>query len=296
MSKDRLQREFAEGGIKVLVCTDAAAEGLNLQNCGSMLNYDMPWNPMKVEQRIGRIDRIGQKRPEVRVRHFMYRGTVEADVYEALGDRIDWFETVVGDLQPILQAAQSAIARAAMVTGDKRKNLIRQSLESLQKRAAANDGPMDGLRPSTDPPKADAPLTLDDLAELVRDTKPWMDQIKPGKANGAFRLDDGKRDLTFDRSVAEREGVMLCAYNVPEFDDLMALSEPRPRANVLRLESRRDGKAIAYYGWNDGWSQITTLAELRTALDRQPPRDRRRIDVSPAQAMFERSGRIRREG
>ena len=119
MSKDRLQREFAEGNIKVLVCTDAAAEGLNLQNCGSMLNYDMPWNPMKVEQRIGRIDRIGQRRPEVRVRHFMYEGTVEADVYAALGDRIDWFETVVGDLQPILQAAQSTISRAAMVVGSR---------------------------------------------------------------------------------------------------------------------------------------------------------------------------------
>ena len=47
MSKERLQREFSEGRIKVLVCTDAAAEGLNLQNCGSMFNYDMPWNPMK---------------------------------------------------------------------------------------------------------------------------------------------------------------------------------------------------------------------------------------------------------
>ena len=103
MNKDRLQREFAEGQIKVLVCTDAAAEGLNLQNCGSMINYDMPWNPMKVEQRIGRIDRIGQRRPKVRARHFMYSGTVESDVYSALGDRIDWFETVVGDLQPILQ-------------------------------------------------------------------------------------------------------------------------------------------------------------------------------------------------
>ena len=45
MSKDRLQREFAEGSIRVLVCTDAAAEGLNLQNCGSLFNYDMPGTP-----------------------------------------------------------------------------------------------------------------------------------------------------------------------------------------------------------------------------------------------------------
>ncbi len=101
-SKERIKRMLREGSIQVLVCTDAAGEGLNLQTCGALVNYDLPWNPMKVEQRIGRIDRIGQKFPQVRIINLAYAETVEADVYFALSDRIDLFQGVVGKLQPIL--------------------------------------------------------------------------------------------------------------------------------------------------------------------------------------------------
>ena len=288
-SKDRLQQEFAEGQIKVLVCTDAAAEGLNLQNCSSMINYDMPWNPMKVEQRIGRIDRIGQRRPEVRIRHFMYRGTVEADVYSALGDRIDWFETVVGDLQPILQSAQSTISRAAMVVGAEREEVIRQGIESLRQQIEPNDGPMAGWSPASDPPKSDAPLTLDALAETVHDLNPWKTQVQPTEVDGAFQLKDGSRDLTFDRSVAEHEEVTLCTYNVPEFDRLMALPDPRPRPNIVRLESGRDGKTVGYYGWDDRWRKIASLSALRTQLERPLARENQDIDVTQAKRMFQNS-------
>jgi hypothetical protein len=86
----------------VLLCTDAAAEGLNFQFCGALVNYDMPWNPMRVEQRIGRIDRLGQRHEVVRIVNLHYRDTVEADVYIALRRRIGLFQSVVGPLQPIL--------------------------------------------------------------------------------------------------------------------------------------------------------------------------------------------------
>ncbi|MGC9319796.1 MAG: SNF2-related protein, partial [Armatimonadota bacterium] len=62
VSKEHIKNLFAEGeDVKILLCTEAASEGLNLQTCSMLINYDMPWNPMKVEQRIGRIDRIGQE-------------------------------------------------------------------------------------------------------------------------------------------------------------------------------------------------------------------------------------------
>ena len=64
-------------------CTDAAAEGLNFQFCGGLVNYDMPWNPMRVEQRIGRIDRLGQVHKTIRVVNLHYEDTVETDVYVA---------------------------------------------------------------------------------------------------------------------------------------------------------------------------------------------------------------------
>jgi len=83
------------------VCTDAAGEGLNLQFAGVLANYDLPWNPMKVEQRIGRIDRLGQKHERIRVLNFAYKDTVEEDVFFAVGSRINLFQGIVGRLQPI---------------------------------------------------------------------------------------------------------------------------------------------------------------------------------------------------
>ena len=287
MSKDRLQREFSEGSIRVLVCTDAAAEGLNLQNCGSMFNYDMPWNPMKVEQRIGRIDRIGQRRREVRVKHFMYEGTVEADVYAALGGRIDWFETVVGDLQPILQAVQRTIQLAAMAVGAEREERLRQGIESLR-RVDPDGGPLLDWEPTVSPPKVSAPLTLADLAELIRELDPWKTSIEPGSRADTFQVVDGDRELTFDRSIAENEDITLCTYNVPEFERLMSLPEPRPRTDLLRLERHVDQKVVGYYGWVGGrWQPIRTLTGLGSQLGGLPPAEA--PDAGPAVRMFEYS-------
>lgn len=101
-TKEQIKQRLREGKIKILLCTDAASEGLNFQVCGVLVNYDLPWNPMKVEQRIGRIDRIGQKYPKIRIINLAYKDTVEADIYFALGKRIHLFEGLVGKLQPIL--------------------------------------------------------------------------------------------------------------------------------------------------------------------------------------------------
>ena len=56
--RDAVKHRFLQSEIDILICTDAAAEGLNLQTADLLVNYDLPWNPMKVEQRIGRIDRL----------------------------------------------------------------------------------------------------------------------------------------------------------------------------------------------------------------------------------------------
>ena len=114
IGRDDTKRRFRLGEADVLLCTDAAAEGLNFQFCGALVNYDMPWNPMRVEQRIGRIDRLGQRHPVIRVVNLHYEGTVETNVYRALRSRIGLFESVVGRLQPILAQLPRAIAGAVL--------------------------------------------------------------------------------------------------------------------------------------------------------------------------------------
>jgi hypothetical protein len=84
-----------------------------------MINYDLPWNPMRVEQRIGRIDRIGQEYDDVFILNYSYEDTVESDIYDRLGDRIGLFEYVVGDMQPILSSVGSKIREATMEQGAK---------------------------------------------------------------------------------------------------------------------------------------------------------------------------------
>jgi len=131
-SKEEVKNRFRDGTVKILVCTEAASEGINLQTCGVLINYDMPWNPMQVEQRIGRIDRIGQVYERVLVHHYFYEDTVEKKVYQALALRIGWFEEIVGELQPILSQARKAIERAALSKRDERDRVLDEELNRLQ--------------------------------------------------------------------------------------------------------------------------------------------------------------------
>jgi SNF2 family DNA or RNA helicase len=87
--------------LPVLVSTEAGGEGRNLQYCRIVINYDLPWNPMRVEQRIGRVHRLGQEHP-VRVINLAARGTIEAYVLEILHRKIRMFELVVGEMEEIL--------------------------------------------------------------------------------------------------------------------------------------------------------------------------------------------------
>ena len=90
----------------VLVSTEAGGEGRNLQFCRIVINYDLPWNPMRVEQRIGRVHRLGQEHP-VRVINLVARGTIESYVLEILDKKIRMFELVVGEIEEILGTWQA---------------------------------------------------------------------------------------------------------------------------------------------------------------------------------------------
>jgi ERCC4-related helicase len=127
--KEHIKRKLKDGSIRLLICTDAAAEGLNFQTCGVVINLDLPWNPMKVEQRIGRIDRIGQVYSTIRVVNFAYEDTVEADVYFALGKRINLFQGIVGKLQPILSRLPQEFERVSLERPE-HKEAARQRLIS----------------------------------------------------------------------------------------------------------------------------------------------------------------------
>lgn len=119
-SKEEIKRRLRDKQVRLLVCTDAAGEGLNLQFAGVLANYDLPWNPMKIEQRIGRIDRLGQERPVIRVLNFAYKDTVEQDVFFSVGTRINLFHGIVGRLQPILSRLPKRFEELALLDREAR--------------------------------------------------------------------------------------------------------------------------------------------------------------------------------
>lgn len=86
----------------MMISTEAGSEGKNFQFCNVIINFDLPWNPMRVEQRIGRVDRIGQTR-DVEIHNMFFEKTIDGEVYSRLRKRIRLFETVVGPLHPILE-------------------------------------------------------------------------------------------------------------------------------------------------------------------------------------------------
>ncbi|MDP2605919.1 MAG: helicase-related protein [Deltaproteobacteria bacterium] len=168
ISRDEAKRRFRGGQADVLLCTDAASEGLNFQFCGALVNYDMPWNPMRVEQRIGRIDRLGQEHKKIRIVNLHYQGTIEADVYMALRRRINLFESVVGRLQPILASLPSVIAGHVLDPRNRdpdARSAVTGNLEQQAETARQQGFDLDAMLDADlqEPPRPEPTLTLADL-------------------------------------------------------------------------------------------------------------------------------------
>lgn len=99
--------DYFKNNAKVLICTDAGSEGLNLQFCNTVINYDLPWNPMKIEQRIGRCHRYGQKNDVVAINLLNTQNPADMRVYEILSKKFELFEGVFGASDIALGALES---------------------------------------------------------------------------------------------------------------------------------------------------------------------------------------------
>ncbi|MFD1135472.1 SNF2-related protein [Paenibacillus urinalis] len=94
--------DLFRGRVQVMIATEAGGEGINLQFCHNMINFDLPWNPMRVEQRIGRVHRLGQQN-DVKIYNLATLGTIEEHILNLLHEKINMFEMVIGGLDVILE-------------------------------------------------------------------------------------------------------------------------------------------------------------------------------------------------
>ncbi len=159
LEKDNAVNSFRVGtGPQVLVSTEAGGEGRNFQFAHILVNYDLPWNPMRVEQRIGRVDRIGQEH-EVTIFNFHVQGTIEGRILDVLERRIRLFEESIGGLDPILGEAEADIRAALRKTADERDKELERVGERLEER------------------RREAEIAQTQLKDFILDTKSYSAEI-----------------------------------------------------------------------------------------------------------------------
>ena len=108
--RNALKDRVRSGDLKLMLGTDAASEGLNLQRLGTLINIDLPWNPTRLEQRKGRIQRIGRARSEIWIANLRYRDSVEDRVHQVLADRLEAIHGLFGQIPDTLEEVWVEIA------------------------------------------------------------------------------------------------------------------------------------------------------------------------------------------
>ena len=97
-----LNRFRNKADVRVLLSSEVGSEGIDLQFCRIVVNYDLPWNPMRLEQRIGRVDRLGQESPQISILNLVHAGTIDAEIYSRLYGRLKLAERALGEFEPVL--------------------------------------------------------------------------------------------------------------------------------------------------------------------------------------------------
>ena len=245
--REEIRHRFMGEEIDVLICTDAAAEGLNLQTADLIINYDLPWNPMKVEQRIGRIDRIGQKYDEIFVLNLCYADSAEQIVYDRLLKRLVQAGDIVGTQQvamlPVSIEEFNDLA-AGEITPEQLETIARERIMLQNKRRQTMEIPARELyeiyiRLNENRGDKISPVTLDSIWQAItqadflkdRGCKIFQDQSNSIiQLSGLPGIPEGTC-LTTDRKVFEKGGrnspgrLHFGSFGDPVFDELLRIYE-----------------------------------------------------------------------
>ena len=281
-TKENVKTRFRDGDIKILLCTESASEGLNLQTCGVLINYDMPWNPMRVEQRIGRIDRIAQKYEIVWIFNYFYRDTIEDKVYQALKDRINWFEDVVGTLQPILADVNKVTRDLAMLPTERQAAELERAIRQLRQeidRAKLEALDLTQYLHQAEPDHAlHSPVTLADLEGVLTQSQATrhLFQPHPEIAHAYWLTWRGvKTVVTFNAEQFDNHPNTLkfLSYGSAFLADILD-SIPPPESyppHLARFSSDQPWMRHAWYDLRSTRPQpVSNFTHLRQALQAQP--------------------------
>lgn len=298
--KDEAARQFRRS-VQIMISTEAGGEGRNFQFCHFLINYDLPWNPMKVEQRIGRLDRIGQEH-KVFVYNFSISGTVEDRVFQVLTERIRLFERNIGALDPILGELEADIRRIILKHGrdfHREVEILTRRLEDQIRDAVAVEEKMADFIMDRHSFRNDTYLELLDRkpsytgAHLCSFIHSLINRYDPGavqeveKGVDFIRLPQRLRQAladsqlhpeyrgTFDLEIArQREDVPFLAFGHPLVDHLVAFAHSAdfPGTAGFRCAALPQYSGFVGVQWNfvlefDGVEQHRQLVPVLVGMD-----------------------------
>lgn len=132
-----LERFKDPHGPKIMLSSEVGSEGIDLQFCRVMVNYDLPWNPMRLEQRIGRIDRVGQKSKNLIIVNFKVKGTIEERLYEKLHDKLVKFKNSIGDIESMIGDIIKELSKELLsqeLTPEQESKVIARSQRAIEQK------------------------------------------------------------------------------------------------------------------------------------------------------------------
>jgi superfamily II DNA or RNA helicase len=228
----RIMGAFRSGAYDFVFANRVASEGLDFEFCSAVVNYDLPWNPMEIEQRIGRIDRIGQKEETILVVNFVNEATIDERILSRLLDRIGIFESSIGALEPIIAAVAPKALEVGFdftLTPAQREQKLYEALTAIEEQRA-------GLQDLSDASSALLVSNDVDVAgledELVR-TGRYIGQQELAQLLDDWAQVDSAAGIHFagDRRTAELRGNPAMAARVDE----LAKSAQRTRAETSAI-------------------------------------------------------------
>jgi len=244
-----VQRAFSEDA-QILISTDAGGEGLNLQFCHVIFNYDLPWNPMKLEQRIGRVDRIGQKHV-VRAQNFTLEDTVEQRVREVLEEKLERIleEFGVDKLSDVLDSEEGGVDFDslyvnAVLSPEEAEARAKALAERVRERAAAaKDGSkVLGTTSDLDPSKAQ---------QIAQHQMPfWTERMtvsylgSQSDQGGSATADDFGFRLVWPDGMEQRRAVFTRDEAAQAGTTLLSLEHPAVRGLTARLPLFAPGQPL----------------------------------------------------
>jgi len=270
VGKEAITGLLRKGQLQILLCTDAASEGLNLQTASALINYDLPWNPSKVEQRIGRIDRIGQKWAEVLIVNLFLKNSIDERVYGVLRSRCHLFEHFVGAMQPVLSRAKK------MLQAEESPDLkaLEEEANLVQQDSILNETYVDADAEASD--AVPAAVRREDIIEALKLLDGAFGPI--AKAVGddeTFLLSGaGAKKLIIAASAealdSDHAALPLCPLQPFVRELLGVMQRPGERLPLVISSALQGGfrASIAYWIGVDGKTcPLTTMTELRERVE-----------------------------